>query len=68
LGESAEGQRCPGRLDILLGGSLKGTEAGCPPVPQDEPVGKTTGLDEQGALAGTQEKNGESATYGRKGR
>jgi len=25
-------------------------------VPQDEPAGKTTGLAEQGALSGTQEK------------
>jgi len=35
---------------------LKGTGAGCPHMPQDEPAGKTTGLAEQGALAGTQEK------------
>jgi len=27
-----------------------------PHVPQDEPVGKTTGQAEQGALSGTQEK------------
>jgi len=39
-------------MDILQGGSLKG----CPHVPQDEPAGKATGLAEQGALAGTQEK------------
>jgi len=30
--ESPEGQRGPGRLDILQGGSLKGTGAGCPHV------------------------------------
>ena len=29
-------------------GSLKGTGAGCPPEPQDEPIGKKTGVDEQG--------------------
>jgi len=56
LAESAERQRGPGRLDILQGGCLKGTGAGCPHVPQDEPAGKTIGLAEQGALAGTQEK------------
>jgi len=67
LREIPEGQRGPGRLDILQGGSLQGTGAGCPHVPQDEPVGKTTGLAEQGALAGTQEKR-RSTTYGRKSR
>jgi len=56
LGREPEGQRGPGRLHILQGGSLKGTGAGCPHVPQDEPAGKMTGLSEQGALAGTQEK------------
>ena len=56
LAESVEGQRGPGRLDILQGGSLKDTGAGCPHVPQDEPVGKAIGLAEQGALAGTQKK------------
>jgi len=56
LGESSEGQRSPGRLDILQVGSLKGTGAGCPHVTQDEPVRKTTGLAEQGALAGSQGK------------
>jgi len=53
LGESPEGRRGPGRLDILQGGSLKSTGAGCPQVPQDELVGKTTSLAEQGDLAGT---------------
>ena len=43
------------RLNVLQGG-LKGTGAACPYVPQDEPAGKMTGLAEQGALAGTQEK------------
>jgi len=43
------------RKYILLGGSLKGTGAGCPHVPQDKTSGKTTCLAEQGALAGTQE-------------
>ena len=56
MGESPEGQRGPDRLHILHGGSLKGTGAGCPHVPQDELAGKTTGLAEEGALAGTQEK------------
>jgi len=36
--------RGPGRLDILQGGSLKGTGAGCPHVLQDKPAGKTTSL------------------------
>jgi len=54
--ESAEGQRVPGRLDILQRGSLKGTGAGCPHVLQDQPAGKMTSLAEQGGLAGTQEK------------
>jgi len=54
--ESPEGQRRPSRLDIVQGGSLKGTGAGCPHVPQDKPAGKMTGLSEQGALSGTQEK------------
>jgi len=35
---------------------LKAQEQTCPHVPQDELVGKTTSLAEQGALAGTQEK------------
>jgi len=56
LGDRPERQRGPGRLDILQGGSLKGTGAGYPHVPQDEPVGKMTGLAEQGAFAGTLEK------------
>ena len=56
LGGSSEGQESPGRLDILQGGSLKGTGAGCPHVMKDKPVGKKTSLSEQGALAGTQDK------------
>ncbi|KAK4826796.1 hypothetical protein QYF61_011604, partial [Mycteria americana] len=56
LGGSPEGQRSPGRLDILQEGNLKGTGAGCPHVPKDEPAGKKTGLAEQKALAGIQEK------------
>jgi len=46
LGESPEGQRGPGRLDILQEGSLKGTGAGCPHVLQDKPAGRTAGLAE----------------------
>jgi len=34
-------------------------------VPHDKLVGKTTGLAEQGALAGTQGIKGGSTTYGR---
>jgi len=45
-----------GSLDVLQGGSIKGTGAGCPHVPQDKLTGKMTGLTEQGALAGTQGK------------
>ena len=56
-GESPEGQRGPARLDILQGGSLKGTGAGCSHVPQDEPKGKAIGLAKQGALTGTQGEN-----------
>ncbi|GAB0209002.1 hypothetical protein GRJ2_003365900 [Grus japonensis] len=37
-------------------GNLKGAGAGCPHVLKDEPAGKKTGLGEQRALAGTQEK------------
>jgi len=55
LEESPEGQRGPGRLDILQGGSLKGTGAGCPHVLQDKLMGNMISLSEQGALAGTQE-------------
>lgn len=50
LGFSTGGQRGPGRLIAPQEGSLKGTGAGCPPVPQDEPMGKMTGMDEQGAF------------------
>jgi len=67
LGESLEVQRGVGRLDVLQGGSLKGTGADCPHVLQDKPAAKTS-LAEQGALAGSQEKKVGSATYGRKGR
>jgi len=55
-GESPEGQRGPARLDILQGGSLKGTGAGCPHVSQDKSMENMTDLVDQGALAGTQEK------------
>jgi len=37
-------------------------------VPRDEPARKTTGLAEEGALAGTQGKKGGPTSYGRKGR
>ncbi|KAK4810447.1 LOW QUALITY PROTEIN: hypothetical protein QYF61_004227, partial [Mycteria americana] len=56
LGGSPEGQRSPGRLDILQEGNPKGAGAGRPYVPKDKLVGKKTGLAEQGAFAGTQEK------------
>ena len=56
LGGSPEGQRSPGRLDILQEGSLQGIGAGRPYVLKDELVGKKTGLAEQRALAGTREK------------
>ncbi|KAK4815488.1 LOW QUALITY PROTEIN: hypothetical protein QYF61_003024 [Mycteria americana] len=56
LGGSPEGQRSPGRLDILQEGNLKGTRAGCPHVPKDEPAGKKTSLAEQRTLAGIQGK------------
>jgi len=45
---------------------LKGTGAGHPHVPKDEPAGKKTSLAEQRALAGTQEKKGEFMTFGRR--
>ncbi|GAB0180778.1 hypothetical protein GRJ2_000543100 [Grus japonensis] len=51
-----QGQRSPGRLDILQEGNLKGAGAGCPHVPKDKPAGKKTGLAEQRALAGTRKK------------
>jgi len=37
-------------------------------VLEDKPVGKMTGLAEQGTLARTQGETGGSTTYGRKGR
>ena len=39
----------PGRLDPPEG-SLKGTGAGCPPEPLNEPARKKTGVAEQGAI------------------
>ena len=56
MGETAGGQRGPGRLDVLQGGSLKGTGEGGPLVPQDELAGKTTGLAEEGVSTGTHKK------------
>jgi len=53
LGDSPEGQRSPGSLDILPEGNLKGRGAGCLHVPKDEPARKKTSLGEQRALAGT---------------
>lgn len=50
LRDSSEGQRCPGRLDILQE-NLKGAGQGCP----HELAGKKTGL------AGIQEKKQESS-------
>jgi len=65
LGDSPEGQRSPGRLDILQERNLKGTGAGHSHVLKDKLVGKTdlaeqralgkTDLAEQRALAGTEE-------------
>lgn len=52
-----EGQSCPGKLDIVHEGNLKGTQGGCPHVMKDSPVGKKTSLAEQTALAGTQEED-----------
>ena len=68
LGGSPEGQRSPGRLDILQEGNLKGTGAGHPHVLKDEPAGKKTSLAEQRALAGTQGKKKEFMTFGRRAR
>jgi len=53
LGEIPVGQRGSGSLDVVQGGSLKGTQEG---FPQAEPAGEMTSLAEQGALAGTQEE------------
>jgi len=53
---SLEGERSPGKLDILQEGNLKGSGAGHPHVPKDKPVGKMTRLAEQRTLAGAQEK------------
>jgi len=44
-----EGQRDTERLDTQEV-SLKGAEAGCPPVPQDKPARKKTGVDVQGVF------------------
>jgi len=46
----------PRRMDILQEENLKGAGAGCPRVPKDKLVEKKSGLSEQKALAGTQEK------------
>lgn len=43
LGSSPEGQRGPGRLNILQEGNLQGTRIGCPHVLKDELVGKRLG-------------------------
>ncbi|KAJ7424452.1 hypothetical protein BTVI_06418 [Pitangus sulphuratus] len=43
----------PGRLDILQEVNLKGTGAGHHHGPEDEPMGKKTGVAEQRALSGT---------------
>ncbi|KAK4827203.1 hypothetical protein QYF61_015231 [Mycteria americana] len=51
-----EGQRSPGRLDIVQEGNLKVAGAGCTYVPKYELVGKKTSLAEQRGLAGNQEK------------
>jgi len=56
LGGSLEGQRSPGRLDILQEGNLKDAGPGHPLVPKDELAGKKTGLTENKALAGTRKK------------
>jgi len=49
LGGSPEGQRSPGRLDILQEGNLKVR----PHVLNDEPAGKKTSLAELRVLDGT---------------
>jgi len=56
LGGSPEGQRSPGRLDVLQEGNLKGAGAGHPHVLKHELEGKKTRLSEQRALARTQKK------------
>ncbi|KAK4816829.1 hypothetical protein QYF61_023893 [Mycteria americana] len=56
LGSSSEGQRSPGRLDILQEGNLKGTEAGRTHLLKDKLAGKKTGLAEERVLVGIQEK------------
>jgi len=68
LGGSPKGPMSAGRLDILQEGNVKGAGAGHAHVPKDKMVGKTTGLAEQGALAGTQEEKGEFITFGRRSR
>jgi len=50
------GPKSSGRLDNLQEGSLKDAGAGHPHVLKDKLVGKKTGLAEQRAMAGTQEK------------
>ena len=55
-GCSPEGQRTPGRLDSLHGGSLKGTGEGHSHVLKDKLSGKKASLAKQRVLTGTQEK------------
>ena len=46
MGDSPEGQRSPGKLDILQERNPKGTRAGCPHVPRDKLAGKKANLTE----------------------
>ena len=47
MGFSSEGKRVPGRQVAPPEGSLRGTGAGCPLVPQDKMAGMNTSVDEQ---------------------
>lgn len=59
---SPEGQRNPGRRDILQEQNLKVAGEGCHHQLKDEPASKKTGL------AVIQEKKGEFMSFGRRGR
>lgn len=70
LGVSPEGQRDPGKMDIPQEGYPKGAGADHFCVLQNEPLGKKTGLAEEGAFPetpGKKKKSKRFTTFGRRG-
>lgn len=68
MGDSPEGQRGSGRLEVLQERSLGAAGADCPHVLSNELSGKTTDLAERGALAGSSGKTEEFTNFGKRGR